>query len=110
MLVDTILKYDFNFHCGRLQTAQSHRKLFVFPQYSRCLLTLQKVDKLFFGGFYLKIFPRWLSKLLLKTGIIHLMAGYYQWSSKSVSQVLDSITDNKKLKAVLAYNFGDYGE
>ena len=38
------------------------------------------------------------------------MTKYFQLSSKTVKQVLDSLTDNKDLKAVLAYSFGDYGQ
>ena len=34
---------------------------------------------------------------------------YYEWSDKTTSEVLDGITDNQELKAVLAGQYGDHG-
>ena len=58
----------------------------------------------------LKFMPRWIARILVKTGLIHLMTRYFYYSRKSVDQVLNEMTDNKDLKAVLAYSFGDYGK
>ncbi len=34
---------------------------------------------------------------------------YYEWSDKTTKEVLDNITDNQELKAVLAGQYGDHG-
>lgn len=57
----------------------------------------------------LKLMPLWLGRLLVKTGIIHWTTDFFKHSKQSVSQVLEKLTDNAKLRTVLAYNFGDYG-
>ena len=64
------------------------------------------------GGAYLivKVLPLWLMKLLVKLNLHKLVFGeYLKLSSMSLKQVLDDITTDKKLKAVLSYCFGDYG-
>lgn len=58
----------------------------------------------------LKLFPRWFAMLVVKSGLLRRLAPVMDYYCKSLSDVLDSITDNQDLKAVLAYNFGDYGE
>jgi all-trans-retinol 13,14-reductase len=57
----------------------------------------------------LKLYPSWIGHILAKTGIIYLLTDYFTYSSKSVSQAISELTQNKLLRAVLAYNFGDYG-
>ena len=61
------------------------------------------------GQMMLKGMPRWIAKLAVMTGIIHRMTDYFKYSRKTLQEVLDEITTNKDLKAVLAYSFGDYG-
>jgi all-trans-retinol 13,14-reductase len=61
------------------------------------------------GFVALKFLPSWIAKLLVHTGLVHWFTDYFKYSSKSVTEVLDSLTTNSALKAVLAYNFGDYG-
>lgn len=58
----------------------------------------------------LKVMPRWLAKFLVKTGLINLITNYFKYSKRTVAEVLDELTDNKDLQAVLAYSFGDYGK
>ena len=38
------------------------------------------------------------------------MTEFFKFSKRSLKEVLDELTENKDLKAVLAYNFGDYGK
>jgi all-trans-retinol 13,14-reductase len=57
----------------------------------------------------LKFMPSWLGKLLVHTGLVYWFTDYFKYAKQSVSQVLKSITSNPTLRAVLAYNFGDYG-
>ena len=62
------------------------------------------------GVVALKMQPMWLAGLLAKTGLVHLFTKYFKYSSRTLEEVLDELTDNKDLKAVLGYSFGDYGE
>ena len=62
------------------------------------------------GVFALKILPKWLCNVLIKTGLIHLITPYFKYSCKSVREVMDSLTENQELKAYLSYSFGDYGK
>jgi len=56
-----------------------------------------------------KVIPKWIVRLLIATGLIHLMTGYFKLSRRTLKEVLDEITDNANLKAVLSYSWGDYG-
>ena len=58
----------------------------------------------------LKIMPKWLASFLVKTGIINLMTNYFKYSQRTLTEVLEELTDNQDLRAVLGYCFGDYGE
>ena len=58
----------------------------------------------------LKVMPKRLAKFLISTGLVNLLTDFFKYSKKTLKEVLDELTDNKELKAVLAYNFGDYGE
>ena len=58
----------------------------------------------------MKVKSKWLCKLLIATGLIHKVTKYFKLASRSLEQVLDDITNDKELKAVLAYSFGDYGK
>ena len=58
----------------------------------------------------LKTLPRPLVKLLLKTGLHRLVdGGFRKWARVTVQEGLETLTDDKELQAVLAYNWGDYG-
>ena len=57
----------------------------------------------------LKVMPKRFAKFLISTGLVNLLTDF-KHSKKTLKEVLDELTDNKELKAVLAYNFGDYGE
>lgn len=49
--------------------------------------------------------PSFISKLI--GGF--LTKNYYKWSDRTTKEVLDSLTDNEELKAVLAGQYGDHG-
>ena len=57
----------------------------------------------------LKLLPRWFSRVIVSSGILKRMVPDIAYYTKSLSQVLNELTDNQELKAVLAYSFGDYG-
>ena len=56
-----------------------------------------------------KILPVLVVRILIATGLIHLMTGFYKYAHRSLSDVLDELTDNMELKSALAFSFGDYG-
>ncbi len=74
------------------------------------MFDLQKARKSNAGYILTKTMPKWCAKFLIKTGLIHYVTDFFKYSKKTVAEVLDEITDDKDLKAVLAYNFGDYGK
>ena len=45
----------------------------------------------------------------MRTGLVHYFTKYFQLASRSLQDVLESLTSDKDLQAVLAYAFGDYG-
>ena len=57
-----------------------------------------------------KLMPEWLARFMLKTGIANWMTKFFKYSGRSVAEVLEELTDDKDLRTVLAYNFGDYGK
>jgi all-trans-retinol 13,14-reductase len=61
------------------------------------------------GMVMLKLKSKWFCRLLINTGLIHRVTKYFFYSKKTVQEVLDELTDNEDLKAVLSYSFGDYG-
>ncbi|XP_063448836.1 all-trans-retinol 13,14-reductase-like isoform X1 [Mytilus trossulus] len=64
----------------------------------------------FTGYFAMKVLPKRVVKLLIATGIYKFMfRSYAKFHGKSLKSLLDDLTDNEELKAVLSYCWGDYG-
>lgn len=60
--------------------------------------------------FLLKVLPLWLARLFVSSSVLQKLVPSLSYFQKSLSEVLDELTDNVELKAVLAYSFGDYGQ
>ena len=71
--------------------------------------TLAEFRKSMLGFVSLKAMPVWMGKLLIYSGLIHWYTNFFQYAFVSASDFLRSITKNDRLRAVLSYNFGDYG-
>jgi all-trans-retinol 13,14-reductase len=57
-----------------------------------------------------KRLPRRLVQFLRRTRLVRWFdKGYTRFATRSLRQVVDDLTDNADLKAVLCYNWGDYG-
>eukprot|EP00164_Ancoracysta_twista_P000103 GFYU01000146.1.p1 GENE.GFYU01000146.1~~GFYU01000146.1.p1 ORF type:complete len:608 (-),score=259.18 GFYU01000146.1:63-1886(-) len=69
---------------------------------------LSIVRKNTLGFIMMKTLPLWLARFLGRTGLVNLLTDFFKYT-KSLTEVLDSISDNEELKATLAYCFGDYG-
>ncbi|XP_038045261.1 all-trans-retinol 13,14-reductase-like [Patiria miniata] len=57
----------------------------------------------------LKLIPKKVCDFLIHYGIINLISSYFTYADRTLKDVMDELTDNEDLKAVLSYNFGDYG-
>uniref|UniRef100_UPI00358FEBBE all-trans-retinol 13,14-reductase isoform X1 n=1 Tax=Myxine glutinosa TaxID=7769 RepID=UPI00358FEBBE len=57
----------------------------------------------------LKVLPLWFARLLARTGLIHLFTSYFRLAARSLSSVLEELTSDVDLRAVLSYCCFDYG-
>ena len=58
----------------------------------------------------LKLLPISTSLWLISSGLLRRWFPSLEYYGRSLSSVLNELTDNKDLRAVLAYSYGDYGE
>ncbi|XP_069134346.1 all-trans-retinol 13,14-reductase-like [Argopecten irradians] len=71
---------------------------------------LRESRSYFYGFFVLKFIPKWLASFLSSIGVMNLLfRPWAKYTAQSTKDVLDSLTNNPELKAVLAYSYGDYG-
>ncbi|CAM9258396.1 unnamed protein product [Ectocarpus fasciculatus] len=71
--------------------------------------TLAQFRKSMLGFVSLKAMPVWMGKLLIYSGLMSKYTDFFEYASTSASDFIRSITSNDRLRAVLSYNFGDYG-
>lgn len=91
------LKHDF-------PTKEHHQAI---DTYIDLLMSLRRVAAQFAT---IKLMPRWVINLLQWTGMHRYMFGdYVKYSNKSVTDVVDALTEDVRLRAVMSYCFGDYG-
>ncbi|XP_062389041.1 all-trans-retinol 13,14-reductase [Sardina pilchardus] len=57
----------------------------------------------------LKLLPLPVAKFLVYTGLAKRMSFFFQMASRSLTDVVNGLTDNKDLRAVFGYIFGTYG-
>ncbi|CAG07254.1 unnamed protein product, partial [Tetraodon nigroviridis] len=57
----------------------------------------------------LKICPAPLAKFLAATGLAKRLSFFFKMASRSLTEVVNQLTDNKDLRAVFSYIFGTYG-
>lgn len=70
---------------------------------------LKEVRRNMMGMMMVKVMPKWIVKLLIATGLINVLTKFFKLSRRTLKSVLDELTDDKDLKTVLAYSWGDYG-
>ena len=58
----------------------------------------------------LKLLPQAVSHCLISSGLMSWLCPAFSYYSRSLSDVLNELTQNKELRAVLAYSYGDYGK
>jgi len=71
---------------------------------------LQDVSKSSLGMVMLKVKSKWFTKLIILSGFLRLFTNYFRYACLTTDYFLKRITKNADLRAVLAYNFGDYGK
>lgn len=57
----------------------------------------------------LKTCPVPLAKFLVYTGLARRLSFFFKMASRSLTEVVNELTDNKDLRAVFTYIFGTYG-
>ncbi|KAK3553196.1 hypothetical protein QTP86_031776 [Hemibagrus guttatus] len=57
----------------------------------------------------LKALPSPVANFLAYTGLANRLSYFFSYGSRSLSEVVNSLTENKELRAVLCYIFGTYG-
>lgn len=57
----------------------------------------------------LKLLPSPVANFLASTGLANRLSCFFSYGSRSLSEVVNSLTENKELRAVLCYIFGTYG-
>lgn len=72
-------------------------------------VSLQQVGHGIWALALLKLLPAPVSKFLVSTGIIRRLSSFFQMAPRSLTEVVNELTDNKDLRAVFSYIFGTYG-
>ena len=57
----------------------------------------------------LKLVPVPLAKFLVYTGLANRLSFFFRMASRSVTEVVNELTENNDLRAVFSYVFGTYG-
>lgn len=76
---------------------------------SLCVFHPQKAGRGIWLLALLKICPAPLAKFLVATGLAKRLSSFFQMASRSLTEVVHELTDNKDLRAVFTYIFGTYG-
>lgn len=58
----------------------------------------------------LKLLPSPIARFLVHTGLVSRLSSFFRYASRSLSDVVSELTQNKDLRAVMSYIFGTYGE
>ncbi|XP_051904338.1 all-trans-retinol 13,14-reductase [Hippocampus zosterae] len=57
----------------------------------------------------LKHLPAFLAELLVRSGVSKYLSAFYKMAPRSLTEVVNGLTENKDLRAVFSYIFGTYG-
>lgn len=57
----------------------------------------------------MKLLPAPLAKFLVFTGILNHLSYFFSYGTRSLSEVVNNLTNDQDLRAVLCYVFGTYG-
>ncbi|CAG0888764.1 unnamed protein product [Cyprideis torosa] len=70
---------------------------------------VEKAVKAMEAMFVVKLLPLWLSKLLVKLGVIQWWYNTHFWMDTSLMEIIENLTSNPDLQAAFLYCCGDFG-
>lgn len=82
--------------------------LMVFNRLHLCV-DPQKVGRGIWFLAVLKLVPLPIAKFLVYTGLARRLSTFFQMADRSLTEVVNGLTENKDLRAVFTYIFGTYG-
>ncbi|KAM8973549.1 all-trans-retinol 13,14-reductase [Pelodytes ibericus] len=101
----------YNMRCG--QHAYTEELIKAFPGEKKAIYNFMKLVKKVAGRVadmgVLKMLPLPIARFLCRIGLVKLISPFFRYASRSVTEVINELTDNKELRAVLSYIFGTYG-
>uniref|UniRef100_H3B1Q8 Si:ch1073-13h15.3 n=1 Tax=Latimeria chalumnae TaxID=7897 RepID=H3B1Q8_LATCH len=106
---DTVIvgSRQYHLYSGKQRFAETMKKQ--FPQEHEAIDKFMKLMKTAAKGAsllaVLKMIPLWLSKLLIRTGLIYWISPVFRLAATSHSELLNDLTSNKDLQTVLTYLF-----
>lgn len=109
---DPSKKWSFPIHSGRSKLMQSLVEQ--FPSEEKAIEKFFSILKSLRGTTtsmaLLKLLPRLISWFLISSGLFLKLCPVFRYYQRSLTDVLNELTDNKELKAVLSYSYGNYGK
>ncbi|KAI7803604.1 all-trans-retinol 13,14-reductase-like [Triplophysa rosa] len=85
-----------------------------FPGEEKAIDEYMRLTKKVGGGVWfmvlLKLVPVPLAKFLVHTGLANRISSFFRYASRSLTEVVNELTQNKDLRAVFCYIFGTYGK
>ncbi|XP_026884069.2 all-trans-retinol 13,14-reductase isoform X1 [Electrophorus electricus] len=99
-------------YSGREHFAQELKKCFPGEDEAidEFLRLTKKCDRGVWMMAVLKLLPFPLAKFLACTGLADCLSHFFRYGSRSLAEVVNGLTQNKDLRAVLCYVFGTYGK
>uniref|UniRef100_A0A3Q1BAS3 All-trans-retinol 13,14-reductase n=1 Tax=Amphiprion ocellaris TaxID=80972 RepID=A0A3Q1BAS3_AMPOC len=98
-------------YSGRTRFPEELKKC--FPGEEKAIDEYMKLVKQVGRGIWLlamlKLLPIPMAKFLIYTGLVQRLSSFFKMAPRSVTEVVNELTENKDLRAVFTYIFGTYG-
>ncbi|OCT90038.1 retinol saturase (all-trans-retinol 13,14-reductase) L homeolog isoform X1 [Xenopus laevis] len=111
LLGDTSNGRRYNMRAGTQQYTDELKK--AFPGEEKAIDTFIQLVKKVSGRIQdmviLKMLPLPIARFLCRTGLVKRFSPFFNYAGRSVSEVVNGLTENKELRTVLCYIFGTYG-
>ncbi|KAJ1091606.1 hypothetical protein NDU88_004724 [Pleurodeles waltl] len=111
ILGDPSTSKRYPLHTGRKEYVEGLKKH--FPGETNAIDKFMQLVKSASRSVYhvvvLKIIPLPLARFLIWTGLVAWLSPFFRLASRTVTQVVNELTENRELRAVFGYIFGTYG-
>ncbi|XP_053574107.1 all-trans-retinol 13,14-reductase [Bombina bombina] len=111
LLGDTGNGRRYNMHSGQQRYTEELKK--AFPGEEKAIDNFMHLVKKVAGRVQdmviLKMLPLPVARFLCWSGLVHMFSPFFQYARRSVSEVINGLTENQELRAVFGYIFGTYG-